>query len=156
MKAAAAILFLILACAVPLDARAQTCSASTTALAFGTYDVTLSSPTDTTATISVSCGSTISLLVGYTITLSTGSSGTYSARTMPGPNSTALSYQIYTDNGRSVVWGNGSGTTGSVSDGYLLGIGTITHSFTAYGRITARQAVSAGAFVDSVTITVTY
>ncbi len=126
----------------------DSCSLSTSTLAFGTYDPASGTDTDATTTIDASCttGTT------FDIALDGGSSANISARTMSdGTNS--LGYQIYTDTLRTTIWGDG--TTGSTAAG--TGLGPLTPvTLTAYGRITAGQNVPAGAYSDTVNVTLTF
>lgn len=140
------------------SAEAQTCTATSTGLAFGSYDTTLAAPTDSTGTITVTCSAVIALFVSYTLSLSVGSGSSYGARWMVGPLSSHLGYQIYNDTGRSKIWGDGTASTFTVTDGYALSIiAPVVRPYIAYARIPARQtALAAGAFSDAVTITVSY
>ena len=153
MKALAA---LLLALAPPgAQALGVTCITSSTGLAFGIYNPVQSTPTDSTGQVSVQCSGLLGLLVSYSISLSAGGSGSASARRMSGSGG-SLGYNVYTDAAHSALWGDGSGGTSTVADGYLLSIGTVTRNYTAYGRIPARQVVRAGAYADGITITVSY
>lgn len=134
-----------------------TCTVSATTVAFGSYNPFSSSPQDSTGDIAVSCtvGGILSLLVSYDISLSSGGSGAYATRRMSSGANT-LSYNLYTSSGRTTVWGNGTGSTAIVSDGYLLGVGTTVRHYTVYGRAPALQNVRSGAYLDSITVTVDY
>ena len=133
------------------------CSVSATVLAFGSYNVFSATPRDSTGDIVVSCslGGLLSLLVSYEINLSTGGSGSFSPRRMSNGANT-LNYNLYTSSGRTTVWGNGNSGTGTVSDGYLLGLGTTVRHYALYGRVPALQNARAGSYLDSITITVDY
>ncbi|NUU03512.1 Csu type fimbrial protein [Herbaspirillum robiniae] len=151
---------LMIAIALALAASAsqaqQICSASATTLSFGTYDPQSSANIDNTATITVSCQATISLLIAYTVKLSSGNSGAYSQRKMLN-GTTPLNYQVYQDNARTSVWGDGSSSTTYITDGYLLQLLTpVVKQYTAYGRITGSQNVKAGAYADTLTILISY
>lgn len=110
----------------------------------------------TSASVSVSCQGAVQLLVAYTVTLSPGLSGVQTARTLvSGTN--AMSYQIYTDQLYTKAWGDGTGGTSTVTDGYLLAVLTaVNRSYFAYGRITARQNSVPGSYTDTITITLAY
>ena len=135
----------------------SSCSVSATAVSFGTYDPTSPTPVTPTGSISVTCQliSGVSLLVGYTITLSTGS-GNYTARKMIG-TTTPLAYNLYLDNGWTLVWGDGA-TNGTFSktDGYLLGLGTVVLTYNVYGKMPAQQLVAAGGYSDNIIVTISY
>jgi spore coat protein U-like protein len=70
--------------------------------------------------------------------------------------STPMLYNIYTSAPPSTVWGDGSGTTQTVNNGYLLGLSGATTNFTAYGSINANQTLAVGAYADSIIVTITY
>ncbi|BBA33301.1 spore coat U domain-containing protein [Methylocaldum marinum] len=63
---------------------------------------------------------------------------------------------MYTDSARSSIWGDGSAGTQTVSDGYLLGLLTVTRHYPVYGRIPADQNVSPGVYLDTIFVTVLY
>lgn len=132
------------------------CSVSATTVAFGGYNPFSATPLDSTGDIAVSCslGGIISLLVSYEIKLATGGSGGYSPRRMSNGANT-LNYNLYTTSGRGTIWGNGS-SSGTVSDSYLLGIGTTVRHYGVYGRVPALQNARSGGYLDSITVTVEY
>lgn len=132
------------------------CTVSTSPVSFGNYDPFSSSPLDVAGNVRVSCSllGLISLLVNYDILLSTGSAGNYSRNMYSGAN--ALPYNLYTTSGRTTVWGDGTGGTSFINDGYLLGLLTVTRDYPVYGRIPARQDVPADSYSDTITVTVNY
>jgi spore coat protein U-like protein len=131
----------------------DSCSVSATEVGFGIYDPFSSSPADSTGTVTVTC---FGLLGGiFEVSLSTGQSGTYSARTMAsGGNS--LNYNLYTNSSRTSIWGDGTGGTLLQSVNCVLVCLGIPNNLTVYGRIPARQDVPAGAYGDSITVTVNF
>lgn len=141
----------------PLD----TCSCNIRAapLQFGVYNALSPLPADTSGNIQVSCsvgpGATS---LSYEIQLSPGAGGDYSSRRLAGPGESALSYNLYVDVARTRIWGDGSGTTSSVTGGF----GTLLPSRNAqnhpvYGRMPARQTnAAAGSYADSILVTVLY
>lgn len=133
------------------------CTASAGSTNFGTYSPFSISPLDGTGNVQVSCSliGLISLVVSYDILLSPGSSGTFVNRTMSG-GSYNLSYNLYTNAGRSSIWGDGSGGTSIVTDGYLLGLLTTVRNYPVYGRIFAGQNVPPGLYSDTIVVTVNY
>lgn len=120
------------------------CSVNASTVAFGNYDVFAATPTDSTGNISVTCDTSTS----YSIALSAGS-GTISARALTGTSST-LYYNLYTDPARTLVWGDGTAGSTTVSNTAVSG------SHTVYGRIPAGQNVTAGTYSDTLVITVTF
>ena len=142
--------------ATPVAARAQLCTASTTGLSFGTYDPFASGAASITGGVTISCRAVVALGVSYSVQLGAGASGNFAARSMTN-GITPLRYQLYTDAARTVVWGDGTGGTSVVSDGFLLAaLTTVNRTYTAYGLVPARQSVSAGIYADVVTILVVY
>ncbi len=137
------------------SALGEVCTVSTSPIVFGTYVPTASGATDSTSTISVTCTGIISISVNYTIKLGTGLGGSYAPRRMSGGAGT-LNYNLYTNAARSVVWGDGSSGTATVSDGYSLGLLLITRNYSVYGRIAALQNVAPGVYSDAVLVTVDY
>jgi len=132
---------------------AKGCTISASGVAFGAYDPRAAGADDGTGPISLACPTNANSVI---IALSTGTSGTYSARTMQNGGN-ILNYQLYRDAARTQVWGNGTaGTFTQTLSGGSVGGGTRNYSTTVYGRITALQNVPAGAYLDTVTVTVTF
>lgn len=125
-------------------ARAADCSVSPQNLSFGLYDPFSSSTSDTVATITVTCD----VVTPYEIALGPGA-GSYSARTMAaGPDT--MAYNLYIDPQRTIVWGDGTGGSNTVSAVSAQG------HFTVYARAPARQNLRPGIYADVVSVTVTY
>lgn len=128
------------------------CTVSTTAVAFGDVDVTSGSNVDGTGGISVTCTSG----TAWTATADAGSGtgATLATRNMT-KGTDLLNYILYTDSARSSVWGDGV-TVGA--DGKFTGTATgSAQASTIYGRVPAGQtSLPAGAYSDTVTVTVTY
>ena len=128
------------------------CTVTPGPLAFGNYDPTSATPKDATASIVVLCTAG----TAYTLALDagTGSGASITARKMTIAAGTAtLNYAIYNDSGRTTNWGNTAGTGALTGTTSLV---TLTNTFTAYGRIPVSQATAAGAYTDTITVTLTY
>ncbi len=125
-------------------AHAAHCSASAVGVAFGTYNVFNTTDLNSTGSVTVSCNQS----VPFTIALSAGA-GTFASRALKN-GSVVLNYNLFTDAQRLTIWGDGSGGTVTVSGSGLQA------SFTVYGKIPARQNVSAGSYADTVIVTVSY
>lgn len=126
------------------------CTVSAGNLAFGNVNAVSGSNYDATATLSIACtngsGWTAAATVGG------GPSATFATRRMTAGANT-LNYTIYTDSGRTTVWGDGTSSSSLISG---TGNGS-TQSVTVYGRVPSGQTtVPAGSYADSVTVTVTY
>jgi spore coat protein U-like protein len=165
MNRIARYLLLMAAGIMPLEGFAAngTCTVAATPLAFGSYSPLSASPVDSTATISVTCTAItilfiVTLDVDYTISLSKGGAGSYSPRKLSLLANT-LNYNLYTDNARSIIWGDGTGGT-STKSGSMHGTGllfsSVTDNHTVYGRLPGSQNISAGAYTDLITVTVNY
>ena len=146
-----------------VEAQAHTCSVTATPLVFGSYQSPNGPRVDSSATVQVSCTPTYLLLacsVSYTLSISAGTVGTPGARQMA-HGAGRMRYDLYSDAGRTVPWGDGGGggaaAGGNITSG-LLGLvcapGTRNH--TVFGRIPALQNVPAGAYQDQVILTITY
>lgn len=127
------------------------CSVTDGALAFGAYDplvTNATAPKDGTGTFTVACtkGAT-----GVTIDLGQGANYSSERRMIAASN--YVSYQLYSDGGRTTVWGSTSG-------GSTLAVSAPTSkvpvTYTIYGRITGGQDVPAGSYADTVVATVNF
>lgn len=136
-------------------AAALTCTVSATSTSFGAYSPFDLVPLDAAGNVRVTCGNLVNILVGYTIFLSSGASGTVGARHMVN-GAYQLAYNLYANASRSVVWGDGSAGSVGVSESYLLLLLSDSRNYPVYGRIPAGQNVPAGAYADSITVTVDY
>ena len=150
-------LVLAAAPAFPGSASAYTCSVAADPLGFGFYQPFDAAPADSAGEVRVSCSllGLVSLLVSYEISLGTGISGTYETRTLQGPED-SLGYNLYRDSARTQVWGDGTGGTYTVQDGYTLGLLDVTLPYPVYGRLFAGQNVSAGLYADTIVVTVDF
>lgn len=113
------------------------CTASSSGVVFGSYDVFETTSNDSVGTITVNC----SIEIPYTLKLSEGYGDFNERRLINGDN--YLIYNLYTDTARNLIWGDGiSGKT--------------TAEYSIYGRIPARQNVSVGSYNDTIIITLEY
>ena len=89
------------------------------------------------------------------IRLDGGNSGDINTREMSDGATGTLAYQLYTDSGRTLVFGDG--TTGN--DVPVAGIGYATpQNVTVYGRVLQADAAlaAAGAYTDTVDVTIVF
>jgi spore coat protein U-like protein len=151
------------ALAVPAHAGAPVCTLNVAGMSFGTYN-----PTSTAALGTMTSGTLLCTYTGTgftaTITVSTGNSGSYATRHMV-QGAQALNYNVYLDPGHTVIFGNGSAGTDDFTvcypGGSVVCTGTtvqsgVTYTGTVYGLIPAGQNIRAGAYADSLVVTVTY
>jgi spore coat protein U-like protein len=127
------------------------CTISTAALAFGSYDPVVahaSTNLDGTGTVIVACTKGASSTIG----LGLGSNASGSTRRMTDGSSNYLTYELYSDAGRTTLWGNSGG------DLYNPGAAPskTARNFTVYGRVTSNQDVPAGSYNDTVVATVNF
>jgi spore coat protein U-like protein len=137
------------------------CAVSTPGLSFGSYDVYAAGATNGNATLTVRCDLNPppgSADINYTISLATGSGNSFVQRQMKSGANT-FGYNLYTTNAYSVVWGDGTGSSATVSGSMRLKNTNPSQSntHTVYGRIPALQDVAVATdYQDNVTVTVTY
>jgi spore coat protein U-like protein len=127
---------------------AATClinSAST--LNFGTQGV-LSTNVDQTSTLQVTCTNTTPYNIG--LNAGTGTGATVAARKMTSGANT-VNYTLYSNSGRTTVWGNTVGTDTVAATG-----NGAAQSYTVYGRVPPQAAPPPGTYTDTITVTVTY
>lgn len=123
-----------------------TCSVSASPLAFGTYN---SAQLDGSTNLSVSCTNGTTYTIGLDAGAGTGATTT--ARELTGPASATLGYTLYSDAGRTSVWGANTGTD------TVAGTGNgSAQTISVYGRIPLGQLPTPGAYSDVVTATLTY
>jgi len=128
----------------------NSCTISTTSVAFGSYDVFSGADVNTTGTVTINCGSAVRDL---TVTLSKGQSGTYSNRTLV-KGAETLAYNLFRDAACTSVWGDGTAGTQTYFNADPPNNTNVV--LTIYGRITALQDVSAGAYSDTITATINW
>jgi spore coat protein U-like protein len=141
------IAFALLAAALPARSRAASCNFSSNGIAFGAYDPTAPATVRVAGTIEYHCSSD----TWAVILIDGGSSHDVNARRMTsGPE--RLAYNIYTNPGGTDVWGNtmGSGLWTVLRKGPGWG------SVPAYGVVAPYQDVAAGAYADTLTVTVLF
>ena len=143
----------------PAPAAATGCLAVAGLMAFGTYDPLATLPTDTTATVTVTCtpGLGDPLATAYTLTVAGTGSGNDATRSIAF-GASRLYFQVYQDASRTQVWGNGTtsgaGVASSVTSIAIAVPALRTH--TAYARMPAGQVVAPGLYLGSLLVTVNY
>ena len=131
---------------------AASCTVSATAMAFGTVNTLAATADDATSTMSVTC--TPGTAWTATAGLGSGTGATFAVRKMTVAATTnTLNYTLYTDSGRTIVWGDGVAPTGTLTG---TGNGAVQSS-TIYGRVPGSQGTAAvGSYTDTVAVTVTF
>lgn len=117
-------------------------------LDFGTTGV-IDANVDQISTIGVQCTSGQTYNVG--LSAGVGSGATTAIRKMTGPAAAAINYTLYRDTARTLLWGVTIGTD------TVAGTGNgSAQNLTVYGRVPPQPTPAAGAYTDTVAITVTY
>lgn len=126
------------------------CTVSTSAVAFGNVNTITGGNVDASGGITVTCtnGTSWTAAAGA----GSGTGATIATRKMASGGN-LLNYSLYTDSGRTSVWGDG--TSGNVT---ITGTGNGgAQSTTIYGRVPSGQtSAPAGSYSDTVAVTVTY
>lgn len=122
------------------------------------FNPTLAGNTDVTGSFTIRCTAVLSgLTADYSATLSQGNSTSFASRTMLN-GTTPLAYNVYTTAARTVIWGDGTASTGIITGQIpLLILGGTNQVVNVFGRITGPQPlVTPGSYGDSLTITITF
>jgi spore coat protein U-like protein len=127
---------------------AATCTvASPNTLDFGSNGI-LSANVDQTTTFTVTCSNTTPYNVG--LDAGTGTGATVATRKMTSGGAT-VNYTLYSNAGRTTVWGNTVGTD------TVAGTGNgAAQTLTVYGRVPSQSTPAPGTYTDTITVTVTY
>lgn len=130
------------------------CTIGTSDLTFGNYDpivTNASASLDNTGTVTITCtsGAVAAITLGQGANADPSSTDAAPLRRMT-DSVNFLSYSLFSDAGRSVVWGNTTAV-----DVETTGTGA-ADAHTVYGRVTAGQNVPAGGYSDTVVATVTF
>jgi spore coat protein U-like protein len=131
------------------------CTISTAPVAFGAYDPVSANATtglNGTGTVSVTCtnGATTTVTLGQGANAAGGSTAAAPARRLKDGATDFLTYSLFSDTGRTAVWGDTAGTGVPHT-----GTGTLT-ALTVYGVVNAGQQVPAGNYSDTVVATITF
>lgn len=131
----------------PTSAAPSCAFSSLIPVSFGAYDVLSASPNiNGVGSITISCqggGPTT-----FVVSLSAGQSNSYASRVMKnGVNS--LNYNLYTSAARTIVWGNGTGGSSTMTVARNQ-----TTTLSIFGAIPAQQDVAVGNYLDSISAAV--
>jgi spore coat protein U-like protein len=131
------------------SARAANCSiTSVTGVAFGVYNPASGTPLDAVGSITYQCSS-VSLGDTLYLELSKGGAGSYAPRKLFfGANQ--LSYNLYLDVLRNLLWGDGS--LGTLRYGPAI-LTTAAVTIQVFGRIPTGQNVAHGEYTDTIVVT---
>ena len=132
---------------VQVTVQASCTIVSSPTLDFGTQGA-FAANVDQISIILVLCTNTTPYDIG--LNAGTGSGATVAVRKMTSGGAT-VSYSLYTNAGRSTVWGNtvGTDTVSATGNG-------AAQSYTVYGRIPPQTTPAPATYADTITLTVTY
>jgi spore coat protein U-like protein len=127
------------------------CSLSSTSMVFGTYDVLVTTPLDTTGSIVYRCTQRDHNIM---ITLDRGGGTSFATRRMMN-GAEQLFYNLYLDAARTVIWGDGSGGTQAFFTRNPQG-NNQDLTIAIFGRIPARQDRGIGTYTDTIIVTLNF
>ena len=133
------------------SAGAGRCWVSTTSVNFGSYNVLSATPTDSTGTVSVYCNQENFITVSIGPSANSGGFKPRQMRLTTGND--LMNYNLYRDTTRTQIWGDGTGGNFTVS-GIVPRSNTLYQ--TVFGRIPAGQDISAGLYMETLTVTITW
>jgi spore coat protein U-like protein len=137
-------LFAFALAALPASAGATACTASSSGVNFGEYDPFASAALEGAGGIDLRCDE----LAVAEVSLGSGQ-GTYAERRLvAGAN--ALAYNLFTSSQFITVWGDGTGSTASLT------VSGDSATLPVYGLIAPRQNVPAGMYSDIIIISIIY
>ena len=127
-----------------------TCSVSATGLSFGnTIPTPVNSNIDATSTITATCSNSVPFSIALNAGQGTGA--TFASRKMSS-GTNLVNYTMFTDAGRTTVWGDG--TAGSTVNS-VTGTGA-PQAIPVFGRIPAGQSPAIGTYSDTILVTLTF
>lgn len=136
-----------------------TCNGGNVALSLGVYNGFQATALDSSGVFMVTCtrsggAPTTTVTVGIGPSTVSGTIATRQLRLAAGTD--LLTYNIYSDAGRSLVWGDTVGINTVAQNITLANNASGSLTFTLFGRINALQDIRAGTYNDSLTVTVTF
>ena len=129
----------------------KNCTITTAPVAFGNYDsvtANATAPLDGIGTVTVTCTKGAPAKVG----LNTGGNAQGAMRRMGQGATDYLTYELYQDTGRAIVWGDTAGTALDIP----AAPNQNPRNFSVYGRVPAAQTAAVGNYTDTVVATVNF
>ena len=136
---------------------ATTCTLVNPSISLGSYDTFTPSPTDASGPIIVNCsrsGGPQSITVTIAIGPSLHTGAVASRKLKHTVNIDLLSYNLYRDASRTIVWGNSGGVNTVSQTLSIPNNASRTATFVVNTRIDALQNVRAGDYADSLQVSV--
>ena len=138
---------------LPERAHAINCKITLFPINFGIYMPLRPTPSDVTGSLSVRC---IAQPGSFVVQIGPGTSGNQLARTLVSGGVNTLNYNLYQNAARTLIWGDGTPPTVTVS-GIRSAKGRPSfYSYPLYGRIFANQAPSPGIYNDNILVTILF
>jgi spore coat protein U-like protein len=134
---------------IPVDPALSQCAISVSSVNFGAYDIFSNIPKDITGSITYNCTGVNPTPTSVAIDLSQGNASNYNQRQLRN-GTDSINYNLYLDAAGQIIWGNASSGTSRYTSSVLNG------NVTIYGRIPARQKVTAGTYSDTITVTIEF
>lgn len=104
---------------------------------------------DATSTIIVQCTNSTPYTIG--LNQGAGTGATIANRILSGSAGATITYSLYSNAGRTSVWGNTVGTN------TVAGTGTgAAQNYTVYGRVPPQTTPAAGTYTDTINVTLNY
>jgi spore coat protein U-like protein len=127
------------------------CTISVSAgVAFGTYNVFAPNPLDADGRFTWRCSR--NTYPSIQVTLTRGGSATFTPRTLSS-GANRLSYNLYLDSGRTIVWGD---VTAGTQAYYATYPGSGSLAVSIFGRAPAGQDVAVGPYTDTVAVVINF
>lgn len=138
---------------LPEKAHAINCNITLFPIDFGVYMPLRPTPSDVTGTLNVRC---MAQPGSFTVQIGPGVSSNQLARTLVSGATNILHYNLYQNASRTLIWGNGTPPTVTVS-GVRPSKGRPTeYTYPVYGRIFANQAPPPGIYSDNILVTILF
>lgn len=157
MSRVSRILVVLVLLAAPGASHAQvTCQVSGSAMSFGSYNVLSLVALDSVGSVTITCtrvAGQASERISISLGPSQNSGATNIRRMRRQGGGDLLDYNLFSDPGRSAVWGTGNE---AVVQQVVIPAsqGTVQRVLEIYGRIPPAQNVSVGSYTDTLTLTV--
>lgn len=129
------------------------CTVSGTTLNFGNAidPVAGAAQVDASSILTVQCTNTTNYTVALNAGTNAGGASNFSQRRLKSTAGNLLGYQLYLNNSRTTVWGDG--TASSTYSGTGTGL---AQDLTIYGRLPSLASAVPGTYTDTVTVTISY
>jgi spore coat protein U-like protein len=131
---------------------AANCIVTAVPMPFGAYDGTAAKTTS--QDLKVRCTKNLP----YTVKLSGGAANSFAPRKLNDGGSNTLEYNLFSDGGRTSVWGDGVGASAVPGVGNGMGVASaVTHTiFAELFNSLANQAAPVGNYADTIAVEVAY